>query len=154
MNAELLNTVAGGTDLLEWFGGHAPSFHDAEVLGVTLDREGARCILKVHAFEMTSEVDRNGYFVCTRHAVVTFELGDVTSLELADFNHQNAIMGLSVVRSEDGGFGLEVEPAYGLSGVVEARSLRISIEPGIPAGSQYLRLAQDAPAADTPQPNA
>jgi hypothetical protein len=138
----LLQNVPGGPELIEWFGGYAPRFHDAEVLGLTLDREGARCSLRVHGFEMTSEVDGRGYFVCKRHAVVTFALVGLTALELADFAEQNALMGLTIDRNDDGGFRLELDPANGLSGSIEARTLEISIEPGIPPGSQYLGLAR------------
>lgn len=75
-----------------------------------------------------------------RLAVVTFVLGELTSLELADFNHQNALMGLSIGRCLDGHFRLELDPENGLSGVVEGRTLEISIEPGIAAGGRYLKL--------------
>ena len=65
MNIDLLNRVPGGPELVEWFG-YAPCFHDAEVLCVTLDREDyASCSIRVHGFEMTNEVDTNGFFVFT-----------------------------------------------------------------------------------------
>jgi hypothetical protein len=126
---------------MEWFGGYAPRFHDAEVLGLTLDREGATCSLRVHGFEMTSEVDARGYFVSTKHVVVTFLVGDLTELELTDFGWQNALMALSIDFGLDAQFRLELDPANGLSGVIQGRTLSIAIEPGIPPCSQYLRLA-------------
>lgn len=89
---------------------------------------------------MTREVDAAGFYVCTKHVVVTFLLGDLTSLEFADFNHQNALMGLSIKRGLDGQFRLELDPANGLEGVVEGWTLEISIEPDMPAGSQYQKL--------------
>ncbi len=140
MTIDLLNRVPGGPELMAWFGGYAPRFHDSEVLGLTLERDGAICSLRVHAFEMTSEVDDKGYFVCTKHVVVTFLVGDLTGLELTDFGEQNALMGLSLGFGLDGQFRLELDPANGLSGVIEGRTLRIMIEPGIPPGSQYLKL--------------
>jgi len=138
---ELLRNVPGGPELIQWFGGYAPRFHDAEVLNLTLDREEPRCSVRVHGFEMTSEVDSGGYFVCIKHATVTFHLIELMALELADFNGQNALMGLTITRNLDNGFRLEFDPAFGLSGTIEARRLEISIEPGIPPGSQYLGLA-------------
>ena len=140
MNIDLLNRVSGGHELLEWFGGYAPHFHDAEVLGLTLDRQGATCSVKVHGFQMTKEVDAKGLYVCTKHVVVTFLVGELTELELSDFGSQNALMGLSIARGLDGQFRLELDPANGLSGIIEGRTLEIAIEPGIPPGSQYLRL--------------
>lgn len=138
MDRDLLSAVPGGPELLDWFGGYAPLLHDAEVLEITLDRRGPVCSIKVHGFEMTPEVDAFGYFICTRHAVITFRLDEVTRLELEDFSHQNALMGLGVARTVSGGFCLEFDPANGVSGLVEAQRLEISIAPGIPPDSIYL----------------
>jgi hypothetical protein len=140
VDIELLSQVPGGQELLAWFGGYAPRFHDAEVLGLTLDREGATCALRVHGFEMTNEVDANGFFICTKHAVVTFVVGWLAELELHDFGDQNALMGLAITRDEQARFRLELDPANGLSGVIVGHTLRIAIEPGMPAGSQFLKL--------------
>ena len=151
MNIDLLNGLPGGPELVEWFG-YAPRFHDAEVLGVVLDRDGPTCSLKVHAFEMTNAVDANGYFVCTKHTTVTFLFGDLTELQLEGFNRQNALMGLRVQRGLDAQFRMEIDDAYGLGGVIEGRSLEIRIEPGIPSGSQYERLALASPGQERPAP--
>ena len=128
--AKLLGEVPGGQQLLEWFDGRAPSFHDAEVLELSLDRNKARCSIKIHAFRMTSEVDAKGYFVLDKHVLVSFRLEGVVNLELNDFNEQNAILGMALSRTADQGFRLELDPAYGLFGFVEARSLTIDLEPG------------------------
>ncbi len=141
MTPELLANVPGGPELVAWFG-YAPSFHDAEVLGLTLDRDGPCCSLRVHGFEMTREVDDSGHFICAKHVVVTFRLTDLLALELDDFNHQNALMGLTITRGLDAGYRLEMDGAHGLSGVIEARQVEITLEPGIPSGSQYLELAR------------
>ena len=137
MNIELLNSVAGGAELLEWFDGHAPRFHDAEVLSIAFDRAGPTCTLRVHGFEMTSAVNADGFYILKNHAVVTFRIEEVTAMQLDDFNHQNALMGLSIVRASNDAFRVELDPAYGLSGSIEGRSLTISLEPGAPPGSQY-----------------
>ena len=138
MNIDLLNCVPGGPELVAWFG-YAPRLHDSEVLRVVLDRDGDSCSIRVHGFEMTNEVDANGYFICAKHAVVTFLFHDLTEVSLEGFNHQNAVMGICVERGLDQQFRMEIDPAYGLGGIVEGRSLEISLEPGIPSGSQYLR---------------
>lgn len=137
MDIDLLNGVTGGAKLLAWFGGRAPSFHDAEVLSIAFDRAGPTCILRVHGFEMTDAVDAEGFYVLNNHAVMTFRLEEVTAMRLDDFNHQNALMGLRVIRAADQGFRIELDPAYGLAGFVEARALTIGLEPGVPPGSQY-----------------
>jgi hypothetical protein len=77
--------------------------------------------------------------VCAKHAVVTFLFRHVTDMELNGFNHQNALMGLDIERGPEGRFRMNIDPAYGIGGVIEALTLEVTTEPGIPAGSQYLR---------------
>lgn len=114
-----------------------PSFHDAEILGVTLDRNGATCQVKVHLFEITNEIDCDGCLVLTKHVVTSFELDHVTGLNLAGFNAQNVISGLSVERTSDGNLRMVLEPCWGLAGQIEAQDIRITLKPGAPPGSQY-----------------
>ena len=149
MNAEVLDAVPGGPELRAWFDGRVPSFHDAEVLSVTLDRAEPSCVLRVHAFQMTSEVNSDGVYILKNHAVVTFRIGAITAMELDGFNHQNALMGLSITSGQTEVFGgdvveifrIELDPAYGLAGFVEGQSLSIGFEAGIPVGSQYEKRA-------------
>ncbi|WP_168074621.1 Imm50 family immunity protein [Caulobacter sp. SSI4214] len=138
MTPELLRNVPGGPELVAWFG-YAPRFHDAEVLSVILDRDEPRCSLRIHGFEMTSEVDAQGFFVCTKHTIVTFHLIDLLNIELSGFNGQNAVMDLSISRGLDAGFRMVIDDAWGLAGTIEARQLEIELQPGIPAGSQYAK---------------
>lgn len=137
VNIELLNAVSGGAELVEWFDGCAPRFHDAEVTSIAFDRAGPTCLLRVHGFKVSRAVKPDGPYVFEGHAVVTFRIDGVTGMQLDDFNHQNALMGLRIARGPDEGFRVELDPAYGLSGFIEGRLLSIAIEPGIPPGSQY-----------------
>ena len=131
--ADLLGAIQGGAQLLQWFG-RVPSFHDAEVLTLALDREKTRCDVRIHTFEMTAEVDVKGFFVSRNHVVVSFRLEGVIHLELIDFNQQNVIYGLSLSCTANGDFRLEMEPCHGLSGFIEARSMTIELAPGKPDG--------------------
>jgi hypothetical protein len=135
--AQLLNGVPGGQQLLDWFDGRVPSFHDAEVVDLSLDREKARCRIRVHAFQMTSEVDAKGFFVLDKHVLVSFHLEGVANLELNDFNQQNVIFGLALSRTAEQGFRLELDPCHGLFGFVEASILTIELEPGKPPNGVY-----------------
>jgi hypothetical protein len=72
----LLATIPGGPELISWFGGTA-SFHDAEVVRLHLDREGAsRLELSV------------GW---PSDARVTFILTDWIDANISGFSHQNVI---------------------------------------------------------------
>jgi hypothetical protein len=144
---EVLSEIPGGPDLLAWFGGRLPSFHDAEILSLELDRKGATCRIRVHTWEMTREVDEAGYYKNVKDVMVSFELSGVTELSLEGFNHQNVVFGLYVERSDDG-FQMELEPCYGLSGTITAKAVRVTLEPGAPPGSQTTTRSSARPLTD------
>jgi len=144
---EVLSEIPGGPDLLAWFGGRLPSFHDGEILSLELDRKGATCRIRVHTWEMTREVDEAGYYKNVKDVMVSFELSGVTELSLEGFNHQNVVFGLYVERSDDG-FQMELEPCYGLSGTITAKAVRVTLEPGAPPGSQTTTRSSARPLTD------
>ena len=121
--------IPGADELVRWFGSW-PSFHDAEVLEVRLDRR-SKSSVRIHTWRMTSEVDAQGYFVLDHHVVVTFWLEGLTALSLDGFSAQNVIAGLDVEATPSGHL-LRLAPCYGLAGEVEAAKISISIEPGKP----------------------
>ena len=122
--------VQGADAVVRWFG-KWPSFHDAEVLQVDLQRDG-RSSVRLHAFRMTQEVDASGHFILDLHAMVTFWLEGVSALELADFSGQNVIFGLALEPIPKG-FRLALSPCFGIAGYIEAAKVSISLEPGKPA---------------------
>ncbi len=93
--------------------GYWPSFHDAEVHELLLERGSVDpgkssyvfpiLTVKTHTFEMTNEVDAGGYFVLRKHTLVTLRFHDVEDCRLEGFNHQNAILGLEVTGAESAG---------------------------------------------------
>jgi hypothetical protein len=131
---EIIASIPGALEFVQWFGGW-PSFHDAEVLGVSLDRTGGTTI-RLHTFKMTSEVRADGCYRATKHAVVIFALEQVQGLDLNGFNNQNVISGLEVERVGEG-FVLELSPCYGLAGHITAAKISLAWEAGIPDGSIY-----------------
>lgn len=66
----------------DWFG-YWPSLHDAEVLSADFQRaiggSGPGLSVKVHAFEMTSEVNEKGYFKLIKHCIIElrFDVYDI-----------------------------------------------------------------------------
>jgi hypothetical protein len=96
------------SEAIEKIFGYWPSFHDAEVLHVRLDRgdppnpegEARRPTLEtdIHVFEMTDQVTEEGFYVLHKHTLVTFAFQGVDELQLNGFNNQNALFGL---RPED-----------------------------------------------------
>jgi hypothetical protein len=145
-NGETLiyDEVAGGADLMRWFG-QVPSFHDAEILKLVLCRKG-RSFLHLHNWTNTGAVGQDRYYILDRHAIVTFTLSEVMDVQLDGFSVQNVIGGLVLRRAPDRperrrylaldplpqDIEIELEPCYGLSGLIRARSVSITFEAGKP----------------------
>jgi len=90
---QTVHRISGAEKLIAVFG-HWPSFHDAEVIWLKLDRRsngkehGPTLEAQIHAWEMTNEVDEHGYYVLRHHVLVSLKFLDVEELRLNDFNHQ------------------------------------------------------------------
>ncbi|HEY2170574.1 MAG TPA: Imm50 family immunity protein [Candidatus Angelobacter sp.] len=82
--------------------GRWPSFHDAEVVSMELCRNLTgipRPTLKarIHAFEMTSEVNNRGYYVLRNHVLVGFIFRAIDEFSMNGFNQQNALWSLDIL---------------------------------------------------------
>ena len=128
--------IPGADQLIAWFG-HWPTFHDAEVLSITLDRSrGSQVVL--HAFERTSELDARGYYVLAKHAVVTFSLEGfpldeegVTNTQINYFNHQN-VLGSAWVEKNPKGYLLRLAGIFGVDASLSCERLSVTVQPGNP----------------------
>lgn len=117
--------------------GRWPSFHDAEVHWMKLDRAGAfeddigpMVEALVHAFEMTSEVDSGGYFRLRNHVLVHFRFCEVVDLELSDWGVQNALLGLGIrdIRDrqlERSWFEVEFTSSFGVCALFLCRGVEV-----------------------------
>ena len=89
----------GSEIVTNWFG-YWPGLHDAEILSVDFQRAvdgfGPGLYVKVHAFEMTSEVNEKGYFKLIKHCIIALQFERVSDVELRNFGHQNVIDGISL----------------------------------------------------------
>ena len=85
--------------------GRFPSFHDAEVISISLNRHGrdsyAELEALVHVFEMTNQVDEEGRYVLQHHSLAKFRFSRIINLELADFNQQNVLAYLEITKTSD-----------------------------------------------------
>lgn len=125
-----LEGIAGARELYEWFG-YWPSFHDAEVISLQLNRRGVSS-MAVHTWEMTNEVDARGYYVLRKHIVVIFLMEDISDLNLEGFSSQNVIFSLGLTKKDDV-FELSLDRSYGLAGTILAKRVEIRMTPGKPA---------------------
>ena len=140
----IYHEIPGGEELLRWFG-RVPSFHDAEILSFDLRRTG-QSALRLHCWIMTDKVGEDGFIVLDRHAIVTFTIEGIMDLRLEGFSAQNVIFGLTLRRAPDRperqnyltlspspqDIEIELEPCYGLDGLIRARSVAITFQPGKP----------------------
>lgn len=125
-----LQEIHGAAELHDWFG-YWPSFRDAEVISLHLNRKGTSA-LRVHTWGMTNQVDAEGFIVLTRHVLVEFLLESVSDCDLDAFNHQNVISRLAIEKA-DSGFRLVLTECYGLTGSITADNIAIRITPGEPS---------------------
>jgi Immunity protein 50 len=143
-DTNIYDAVPGGEALVKWFG-RVPTFHDAEILSLDLRRKG-RSALRLHGWINTGAVGPGGFYVLDRHAIVTFHLNEIMDLQLTGFSHQNVIYGLTLRRAPQrperrdyltlsplpDDIEIELEPCFGLDGLIRARSVSISVKPGKP----------------------
>ena len=118
--------VEGLAEFIDWFGGW-PTFHDAEVTRVELDRS-APSRIDVFTFELGDSIGIDGCLSMLKSVLVSFWLEQIQSLQIQDFNQQNVLSGLAFTKAP-AGFELTLMPCFGLNGVVVARSVRISFTP-------------------------
>jgi hypothetical protein len=120
--------IKGVEAVVKWFG-EWPSFHDAEVLSLHINR-GGTSQLRIFTFITGNRVDSAHYFIRENEGVVVFEFSGITSLDLdgEDADVQNVISGLAIERVQKG-YALSLGPCYGLAGEITVRELTVRVEP-------------------------
>ena len=124
-NSQALISIFG-----EW-----PSFHDAEVTSLVLSRQcgnGASLEATIHLWQTTNEIDFEGYFVKQNHILAVLLFDDIVLDLLKDFNHQNALLELSIreldaaVSGNDGcQFEVVFQAAYGCHALFKCQSISV-----------------------------
>lgn len=109
--------------------GYWPSFHDAEVHRLELDR-GIRpslpsLTLTIHAFDTDGTVDEKGYYRIRTSVLVTLRFDAVEDLELRDFGVQNVLSVLVLELQRDGRIAVELGQCYGVAGVFTCSQLEV-----------------------------
>ena len=123
---EGIETIIDGSKKLTDIFGYWPSFHDAEVLELTLWRgdvepDASRYIFPVlnvslHLWELLTNPDP---LVTRHHTLAKLRFYDVNEFRMEGFNHQNAILGLSITREQRAEgpspiFAVHFDPAHGM----------------------------------------
>ena len=134
--------IPGAADVVAHFG-YWPTFHDAEVLSVTLDCDRGATVA-IHCFHMTRDVEPSGHYRLEKHSLVTFHLEGfpvnefgISETSLAYFRFQNVLSSAEVKRLGEG-YQLVLEAAVGLDGVLVCERISVSIEP-LPARPEHAK---------------
>ncbi|MGO9108253.1 MAG: Imm50 family immunity protein [Thermoguttaceae bacterium] len=116
--------------------GRWPSFHDAEVIWMRFDRRatslgnGPTVEALIHTFEMTSEVNSAGFYVLRNHVLVHLRFSRVMELILDGFNHQNALLVLSIEdirhrQMEHLNFEVKFDTSFGLEASFQCQDIEV-----------------------------
>ena len=120
------NLNIAGADMVISFFGYWPSFHDAAVLSIWIDREGPSVTILFKVNEMgPSNIEPD------RRALVKMRWNDLEDLELSgcDPDGNNWIWGLDIEASEDC-YVTTLKKMHGIQGRIIARQIEVlEIEP-------------------------
>lgn len=123
-----LADVVGAQDVIAWFG-RMPSFHDAHLRSLSLF-SGGIATMQIFAWNITDQVDAQGYFVLEKHAIVTLTLEGVTAVRLSDFDLPGIIFEMKIERAEER-YRVSWYGSYGVEGELTARTIRFAVRPEV-----------------------
>jgi hypothetical protein len=93
-----------GSETIDQLFGSWPSFHDAEILRIEIDRSGPRV-----AIDLLMPRPRGS----ARDISIKLLFHEVDDLSLSDFNHQNVISYLDLEPTSNGRMKVTFEPIFG-----------------------------------------
>ena len=112
--------IPGADEVVRWFG-YWPTFHDAEVVSITLDRlRGCQVVIRCQA--------------SAREALVTFSLEGfpldeegISNIRIEGFQHQN-VLSSAVVEREAGGYVLTLDGIFGVAGAIPCERISVKLD--------------------------
>jgi hypothetical protein len=113
-----------------------PSFHDSEVIWLRLDRgatslgDGPTVETLIHTYEITNEVNAEGFPALRNHVLVHLRFSRVMESILESFNCQNALFGLSIkdIRNrqmEYLNFEIRFDSSFGLEASFQCQDIEV-----------------------------
>jgi hypothetical protein len=125
----MVPAIPGADAVIAWFG-HWPSFHDAEVLSIHINRDGLS-LIRIHTWNVSTRLDRAGQFMREREAIVVFEFAGIRSLRLQaeETDRHNLVHGNGIERTEQG-YRFGFAPSWGLAGELTVEQIAVHVEAG------------------------
>jgi hypothetical protein len=124
--------LPGVDKVIAWFG-NWPTFHDAEVISINLDRTSG-CRVVVRASRLISDKAEDGNNL-REYALVTFLLegfpmdaDGIVNTRIEFFNYQNVLSSLRINRIP-GGYELVLDGIFGVDGTLMASRMVVDLEP-------------------------
>lgn len=94
--------------------GKWPSFHDAEIINISLTRNDQCLKLKIHVFDYSDKVDSTGKYAIKKSGLITFCLNGVSDINIdGEFNDQNVIASLDIQAMENHTKKVSISPIFG-----------------------------------------
>jgi hypothetical protein len=121
--------ILGADAVVAWFG-QWPSFHDAEILSIVINR-GGLSMIRIHTWNVSTRLGRTGQSIREREAILVFEFAGIKSLRLQgeDADRQNLVHGDGIERTEQG-YRFGFAPSGGLAGELTVEQIAVHVEPG------------------------
>lgn len=107
-----------GFEAVRDFFGRWPSFHDAEIVELHLDRKGPSWLRVYTAID--------GFHPEQKSGTVVFRFNEVLDLELYDFSIQNVVSSINFVRTQSG-MKISLGACYGLAGWLEVSGASVEL---------------------------
>jgi hypothetical protein len=136
---DIYRLIHGHEQIVDRFG-KWPSFHDSEIISLNLDRDDGKALtgpiltLSINLFRL--EVAPN--HADRRNTKATLKFSDVENMNLAEFNHQNAISDFVISkqyseRLKRDIFNVELKPGFGVRCQFQCSKIEVlSVEPFTP----------------------
>lgn len=87
-------------------------FHDAEVLRVSLDRDGPSLEMEIELFAQMPEA-----------RVERLRFTEVSEVEIGGFNEQNVLFDVKAERDAEGVWAVRLDSSYGVGGEFKCRTV-------------------------------
>lgn len=111
----MTNIVKNSEILVEYFG-YFPTFHDAEVVTVKMDRQGPN--IEIILKDINT---KNQSCFC----LITLEFKNIVDVNLRDFNHQNVLSSIKFQKEKNCIHSL-INTNFGLYGFIRSKNVIIS----------------------------
>ena len=114
--------------------GYWPSFHDAEVLTLHLeraDKDGPSLEARIHVFHRSDRIDERGFYIREHHTIATLHFANIDLNDLGGFNGSNVLSEIEIeevdpAANEGRRLGVSFASSFGES--LDLRCDRISVK--------------------------